>query len=930
MTLSSTGQGKRAREPEGDNDDSITQGLDLLYDYRERQEQRTALPESDPYSPHSIPACPGEEEEEEEEEEENMEELGFFRSRIVGLRYYNGIVGRREKVLLVRDPRNPYDKNAIKCLSVTGGQVGHIPRAHAVAFSTFMDKGWISLEGVCPNGSAKSTFQTIVELDIFVDPPNKEEVLTGLASHGVHLADPRERQPSKPELLNLLPQDLQQVETIRDAKTAQQALDLFCPSALDLAHLPHYPYTPTVLTTQLLPHQLQGLAWMIRSEHPRFPSRDSPLYIQFWLQQQGKEVSAQYVHAATHSVVKDPPTLMRGGILADDMGLGKTLQTIALLITPDDGTPIIQSPTSGPSTYSKSSLIICPLSVMGNWVRQLEEHVKEGSISWVIHHGPQRTKSPKDLAKVDVIITTYQTMASEYSTGTWDRGPLFHIMWKRVILDEAHLIRNPKSRQSQAAASLRAERRWALSGTPIVNHPTDLYGLLRFLHYAPFDQPEWFSRCFQRPLAKGNPMGYDNLKLLMRTLCIRRTKSMRLEGKPLVNLPPCTVYLHRIPFATEEEKRVYHLMEDQARKVAQRAMMSASFARALVLLGRMRQLCNHPSLCPQSTIREAEQAALGHSPVAQVGEMENHDLLLQSLREAINHEEECCVCMEGLTRSGRITRCSHIYCQGCINRVLTSTHEPICPMCRGTLSPSQVYSLPASESIGLDKRDPDSHPDGLSKAIPSSKISALLILLDRTAKPVKSIIFSQWTGMLDLLEPHLHAAGIPFDRIDGKVPRHRRDQAIQAFSLPSPRLLEGESTRPGSQAPLDHNSSSSSSSPPRVLLISLSCGSLGLNLTAASQVFLMDPWWNSSIQEQAIDRVYRLGQTRPVRVFQLIIADSVEERVMQIQRRKRDMIQKAFSGLQYEGTSLTDIPSVRSARPNDLEAALGLVPIEDI
>lgn len=83
---------------------------------------------------------------------------------------------------------------------------------------------------------------------------------------------------------------------------------------------------------------------------------------------------------------------------------------------------------------------------------------------------------------------------------------------------------------------------------------------------------------------------------------------------------------------------------------------------------------------------------------------------------------------------------------------------------------------------------------------------------------------------------------------------------------------------------------------PRVMLISLKAGALGLNLTCASQVFLMDPWWQASIEQQAIDRVYRLGQTRPVNVFQLVARDTVEERVLGIQEAKNRLISQAFSG----------------------------------
>jgi SWI/SNF-related matrix-associated actin-dependent regulator of chromatin subfamily A3 len=111
----------------------------------------------------------------------------------------------------------------------------------------------------------------------------------------------------------------------------------------------------------------------------------------------------------------------------------------------------------------------------------------------------------------------------------------------------------------------------------------------------------------------------------------------------------------------------------------------------------------------------------------------------------------------------------------------------------------------------------------------------------------KSVVFSQFTGMLSLVEVRLRAAGIPYIRIDGSVPGARRHVLLSAF------------------AKADADS-------PRVAVMSLKACGTGLNLVAASEVHLLDPWWNPATEEQAMDRVHRIGQRRPVRVYRCALA----------------------------------------------------------
>jgi hypothetical protein len=151
-------------------------------------------------------------------------------------------------------------------------------------------------------------------------------------------------------------------------------------------------------------------------------------------------------------------------------------------------------------------------------------------------------------------------------------------------------------------------------------------------------------------------------------------------------------------------------------------------------------------------------------------------------------------------------------------------------------------------------------------ATTSAKVERLVEALeDAAAAGHKALVFSQWTSLLDLVEPHLTRGGIGFLRLDGST----RDRAGVVASFQD-------------------------DTGPKVLLISLKAGGTGLNLTAADHVFLMDPWWNPAVEDQAADRAHRIGQDKPVTVYRLVAKDTVEEGILALQERKRRIAEAAL------------------------------------
>jgi SNF2 family DNA or RNA helicase len=154
------------------------------------------------------------------------------------------------------------------------------------------------------------------------------------------------------------------------------------------------------------------------------------------------------------------------------------------------------------------------------------------------------------------------------------------------------------------------------------------------------------------------------------------------------------------------------------------------------------------------------------------------------------------------------------------------------------------------------------------QATTSSKVQALLEALGTAVGDGhKALVFSQWTSMLDLIEPALREAGIGFIRLDGST----TNRGAVAASFQDPKG-------------------------PPVMLISLKAGATGLNLTAADHVFLVDPWWNPSVEAQAADRAHRIGQQRPVMVYRLVSQGTVEEKILTLQEKKRALFESALGG----------------------------------
>ncbi|KAF6820228.1 rad5-like protein (SNF2 family domain-containing protein) [Colletotrichum sojae] len=802
---------------------------------------------------------------------------GNLDTKIVGVRYYNGYASQGEVVVCLREPNNPYDSNAIRVCNVMGAQIGHIPRKVAEKLAPYIclqDSDEIDLEGTLTG--EKGMFDCPVRLHLFgtsnsIDRKQLEEKLKkDKLLKATQLKQTRAEAEAQRKMLGI--KNTHSTVGLKDAPAepevsleelaqASQAIqnhsrgDAVKSLVVDEDTLSRMPMAeqPAVLEAQLLPYQLQGLAWMKSKENPQFPPKGSKESLQLW---RWHDSGSSRYNLATNFHVSNQPHLLSGGILADDMGLGKTLQVISLILTGGTG------PT----------LIVAPLSVMSNWEQQIRRHVKKEHLPTIFTYHGSNQATTKELCKYRVVITSYNKLAVEGKKG--NSAPLIGTTWRRVVLDEGHTIRNAKTLAAVAASKLSTQSRWVLTGTPIINNIKDFQSLLQFLAITGgVEQPVIFNTVIARPLARGNETAETLLQLLMRDLCLRRKKDMKFVD---LKLPPKTEYVHRIQFLPDEKNKYEALLTEAKGALEEyrnkQAAGKGQFQSVLERLLRLRQVCNHWTLCRQR-IDDLLKVLDGQAVVAL--NPENKRILQEALRLYIETQEDCAVCLDTLNKPV-ITHCKHVFCRDCISKVIQTQHK--CPMCRNQLEEESLLE-PATEGGS----DSDESFDADAK---SSKTEALLKIVQATTKDPKSkiVIFSQWTSFLNIIQNQIAEGGYKFTRIDGSMTAAKRDAAIEA---------------------LDHDPDT------RIMLASLAVCSVGLNLVSADTVILADSWWAPAIEDQAVDRVHRLGQKRPTTVWRLVMEGTVEERVLDIQHEKRTLVGKAFQekdkGKKTKETRMADI-----------------------
>ncbi|HET9140131.1 DEAD/DEAH box helicase [Actinophytocola sp.] len=259
--------------------------------------------------------------------------------------------------------------------------------------------------------------------------------------------------------------------------------------------------------------------------------------------------------------------LCLGGVLADDMGLGKTVQTLALLL----------HDRSGPT------LLVCPMSVVGNWQREAARFAPGLSVR--VHHGAERSRDRQPLDDADLVITTY-------AVATRDAGLLSRINWRRVVLDEAQNIKNSATRQSIAVRGLPARQRIALTGTPVENRLAELWSIVDFVNPGLLGPLSAFRERFAVPIERhGDEEAARRLRTITQPFLLRRVKT----DPAIIGDLPDKIEMKVLCNLTAEQASLYQAVVDDMLTKIENSEGIERRGLVLATMTKLKQVCNHPA-----------------------------------------------------------------------------------------------------------------------------------------------------------------------------------------------------------------------------------------------------------------------------------------------------------------------------------------------
>jgi DNA repair protein RAD5 len=452
----------------------------------------------------------------------------------------------------------------------------------------------------------------------------------------------------------------------------------------------------------------------------------------------------------------------------------------------------------------------------------------------------------------------------------------------------------------------------------------------------------------------GMKVAVERVRRVLNPLTLRRTKdTLTSEGEPILKLPPIDSSVVHVSLS-EPERKFYKALLDksvsQFEEFIVAGIESKSWLQIFSLLQRLRQACDHLALTVNPRIsqdvlesscttiqtefesksgqaNDTDEASAkdnfldellhtfnsnesneiedesGDKKSLTYSENMAHSLTQTINSNSLNLNDDCPICLDKPPKDDfAITPCAHVFCRKCIIETLNNTNvikkdpeskivrvgavcsDGECPVCLTAVNASKIMFKSKVLKYPQDEKKCKENElkTILKKAMEGQRSSKILKMLNEMdiiwqKKPgSKIIIFSQFLGFLDLMEGTLRQEGIQYFRLDGSMSLKDRHNTITKFSTASKQ----------------HGGDSQGS----ILLASMRACGVGLNLVAASSVFIADPWWNAAIEDQCINRIHRIGQVaKEIFVRKFVVKDSVEEKIVNLQHRKKGMASEILS-----------------------------------
>ncbi|BGP15266.1 DNA helicase rad5 [Rhodosporidiobolus nylandii] len=439
-----------------------------------------------------------------------------------------------------------------------------------------------------------------------------------------------------------------------------------------------------------------------------------------------------------------------------------------------------------PPGTPRATLVVAPMTLVGQWCDELERSAKgKGGrgMKVLLHYGPGRLSGDGlvreiEAGGVDVVVTSYGTLTSDFkqsglvsttasSTSSEQKDEdkkakgkgkakdektkkagkgkggggkkklkgLFAVEWFRI----AHLIKSRTTLNAKASYALKGARRWALTGTPIVNRLEDLYSLLHFIQLEPWGNFSFFKTFVTTPFQNKDPRAIEVIQVILESILLRREKSMRdKDGQPIVSLPKKHVQVVKLDFHPDEQ-RIYDALYKNAKSkflgYAKEGTVLQHVTAIFAILTRLRQAVLHPSLVLKRLKENLAAAGVRKTaaddadlPLAGSGALDERSIqklierftaseslgaeaggsverAIEEVMEVkeegeggVEEEEDCPLCMEPLEVPVWMPRCAHVGCKGCVLNFVQDLQdageEPRCHVCRsGPLSEREVAAL---------------------------------------------------------------------------------------------------------------------------------------------------------------------------------------------------------------------------------------------
>ncbi|RWA06867.1 hypothetical protein EKO27_g8230 [Xylaria grammica] len=572
-------------------------------------------------------------------------------------------------------------------------------------------------------------------------------------------------------------------------------------------------------------HQIEALVMMVEKEAGLYEKAHFPT---IWKPVKSPSGELRYGNIVTGIFITSSPAPMNGGILADEMGLGKTLSSLSLICHSLDK---MDEHLELSKILPRATLIVLPKSTIYAWEKQIATHIKPGKIRWTTYHGPNRQQVGLNIDLYDVVLTTYDTLR----------------------------IRNRSSQIFHLLCQMKAEYRWCLTGTPIQNSLNDFGALLKFIRVPPFEDQSSFDKYILEPVEKRRKDAMKMLRDVVAATCLRRTKADNLST---LDLPVKDERIEWVDMGSDDRPLYEFFKRFSYLKVgAKDGTRRNANTNILVLISMLRLICDHgEALLPESALTA----------------WKNRDQKMLSWEMLEANTGRCTACdrqLEDLKTEEAATanfKCGHIFCETCLVNEQDSASQQACLKC-GTTAPG---SPPTRDSTSPSPPEVESRAAKKRNYPPSAKIKALLRNISEEQRttggvqPTKSVIFSYWVKMLNLIEASLKGRGLKVYRIDGQSSLSQRRKALETF---------------GNEEEYS------------IMLASIGAAGEGIDLTAANNVHIVEPHWNPMAEAQAVDRIHRIGQTRDVKVIRYIISDSIEKYVHWVQRDKLRLIDETLS-----------------------------------